>query len=235
MTQRFATYLEEKLRLTLKYHDKLNPKLWTNDQLDDKVVKMLIKYAIKFAKFSHIPVERVHDVVITGGNCNYNYTKFSDIDVHLLCDVKGLNDDHLYQKKVEWAKLHGDLQVAGYPLEFYASNEKEPFPRGQGFYSLMQDKWLVVPKHLDKVDVLSDPAVLDKIEWNIKYIKNHLLKKAGTVDEIMDFKTKMWKGRSAGLQRGGEFSVENVIYKELRNRGLINKLNEKLDKMQKEA
>jgi len=124
------------------------------------------------------------------------------------------------------------LKVAGYPLEFYASNEKEPYPKGQGFFSLVQDKWIVVPKHLDHVEILKDPAFITKVEHNIWYIKNHLLKKEGSADDILDFKTKMWKGRAAGLERGGEFSIENLLYKELRNRGWIEKLNAKLKQLQ---
>jgi len=229
---KFSTYLDESLRLTLRYHDKLNPKLWTKDQLDDSVIKFLLKNAMKFAKFSGVPADRVHDVVVTGGNANYNYTKYSDIDVHLMCDLTGLDDEQLYKKKAEWTDNHPELKVAGYPLEFYASNEKEPYPKGQGFFSLIQDKWVVVPKHLDHVEILKDPAFITKVEHNIWYIKNHLLKKEGSADDILDFKTKMWKGRSAGLERGGEFSIENLLYKELRNRGWIEKLNDKLKQLQ---
>lgn len=231
-TMNFSKFINENLKLTLRYHNKLNPKLWTNDQLDDSVIKLLLSNAMKFAKFSGVPANRVHDVVMTGGNANYNYTKFSDIDVHLMCDLSGLDDEHLYQKKAEWTALHPELEVQGYPLEFYASNEKEPYPKGQGFFSLVQDKWIVVPKHLDHVEILKDPAFIAKVEANIRYIKNHLLKPSGTVDQILDFKTKMWQGRTAGLERGGEFSIENLLYKELRNRSWIAKLNAKLKQEQ---
>jgi len=65
---------------------------------------------------------------------------------------------------------------------------------------------------------------------SIKYIKDPL--KSGNdkekQDKIMDLKVKFWKGRTAGLKREGEFSQENVIYKDLRNRGLIDKLNNKV-------
>jgi aminoglycoside phosphotransferase (APT) family kinase protein len=37
--------------------------------------------------------------------------------------------------------------------------------------------------------------------------------------------------RGAGLQHGGEFSVENVLYKDRRNRGLLDKLNAKIHKV----
>jgi hypothetical protein len=34
--------------------------------------------------------------------------------------------------------------------------------------------------------------------------------------------------RSSGLRSEGEFSIENIVYKELRNRSYIEKLNNKL-------
>ena len=228
----FGTFLTERLRLTLKYHSKLNPKIWKNDQLDDGVVDHLLDLSFKFAKFSGIDKSRVKDIVITGGNVNYNYTKFSDIDIHLMCDITGLDSDKLYTKKVEWANSNKELKVAGYPLEFYAADvDEKHYPKGQGVYSLMRDKWLIVPKHLGQIDVLTDPKVLDKVEYYIKYIKQWLLKHAPKED-ILSFKEKMWRMRSAGLQRGGEFSVENVVYKDLRNRGLIDKLNQRLRELQ---
>ena len=225
--QNFISYLTEKLRYTLKYHDVLNPKLWKKNTLNPEISKDLLKYTMEFAKFSGIPAERVHDVVMTGGNANYNYTKFSDIDVHLQCNLDGIDADLLYEKKAAWSLTH-DLKLAGYTLEFYAANETSPHPKGQGVYSLIQDLWLVFPKHLDVIDILKDPATEMKIRHQISYVKKCLLGKNSIKADILRFKERMWKGRSAGLERAGEFSIENIIYKELRNRGLIDKLNDKL-------
>ena len=228
----FRSFIAEKLRFTLKYHDRLNPKLWRKDQLDPAITRLLLKQTMKFAKFSGVPAERIHDIVLTGGNANFNYTKFSDIDVHLECDLRGISEDRLYEKKVAWTLANPGLQVAGYTLEFYCANEQHPFPKGQGIYSLVHDKWLIVPRHLDSINVLKDPATEEQIRYQMNYIRKHLLSKKGTKQEILNFKEKMWKGRSAGLQHAGEFSIENVIYKELRNRGLIDKLNQKLKDME---
>jgi hypothetical protein len=37
--------------------------------------------------------------------------------------------------------------------------------------------------------------------------------------------------RGAGIARAGEFSYENLLYKELRNRGYIDKMNKYLEKI----
>lgn len=220
----FVTYLEEKFRLTLRYHAKLNTKLWNKDQLKPGIAPELLKLGWAFARYCGLNGSNVRDIIITGGNVNYNYTKFSDIDVHVIADIDGMDSDELYDKKVEWNKQL-DLKIGGYPLEFYATDD-DTVPSGQGVYSILHDKWITIPKHLDHVGVLSDPFVEDKVQYNIKYVKQ--LIKSGTKQDIVKFKEKMWRGRSAGLQREGEFSIENVIYKDLRNRGLIDKLNKKL-------
>lgn len=220
----FTSYLEEKFRLTLKYHSRLNPKLWTKDQLKPGIAPELLKLSWEFAKFSGIAKNKVKDIIITGGNVNYNYTKFSDIDIHLICDLTGMDSDKIYDKKVEWNKKMSE-KIGGYPLEFYAADD-DTVPSGQGVYSILLNKWVMVPKHLDHVGVLTDPFVADKIQHEIKYVKQII--KSGSKEDILRFKEKMWRGRTAGLQREGEFSVENVIYKDLRNRGLIDKLNKKL-------
>lgn len=193
----------------------------------DGIRDYLLQRAKEFAEFSGVSLDRVKDVVMTGGNTNFNYTKFSDIDVHLMCDITGLDTEALYDKKVEWTFQEADVKLEGYPVEFYVQDDSSHMPLGQGVYSILYDRWEVVPKHLDNIEVLSDKNVAEKIKGYIRYIKKWLLKE-GSVEEILDFKEKLWKMRSAGLEQGGEFSVENIVYKDLRNRGLVDKLNKRL-------
>lgn len=218
----FLHYLEEKFRFTLKYHSKLNPKLWSHDQLKVGIGENLLSLAYEFAEFSGVDKSRIKDIIVTGGNVNFNYTKYSDIDVHLMCTLTGLDDDLIYNKKVAWSGSRTET-IAGYPLEFYIADEGESPPKGQGFYSILNDRWIVMPKHLGHIEALEDPFVVDKIQDAIKYIK--FLIKSGTHEQISAYKLKMHNMRQSGLQLDGEFSIENIMYKELRNRGWIEKLN----------
>lgn len=65
-----------------------------------------------------------------------------------------------------------------------------------------------------------------KLEYEIKTIKK--LIKSGSLKDIKDYKDKLWRMRTSGLNKEGEFSIENILYKELRNRKLLDKLNERL-------
>lgn len=224
----FTEYLSEALKLTLQYHPTLNKKIWDSDQPVDGIKEYLLKHAYEFAKYSGIKKDLIKDIVITGGNANFNYTKLSDIDVHLMCDITEEKQDSLYTKKTNWTKEHPELKFAGYPIEYYIESDKEHPPKGQGVYSLLSDKWLIVPKHLDKDELLKDPKIITKIEHIIAEIKSLL--KDGSKQDILDFKEKLWRMRSEGLEKAGEFSVGNCVYKDIRNRGYVDKLNAKIGK-----
>jgi predicted nucleotidyltransferase len=224
----FQEYLTERFGWTLKYHKRLNPKLWSKGSLKSGFRDKMLNLAYEFTSFSGVDKSRIKDIVMTGGNVNYNYTKFSDIDIHILCDLDNLDSNKIYDKKVEWTKTHND-EVQSYPLEFYVGNAKDKFPLGQGFYSLLDDKWVIEPQHLDHVESLGDPFVAKKIEHEIKYLK--YLIKSGTKEQIETWKEKMHFRRQSGLEKGGEFSVENVLYKEIRNKGWLDKLNDKYQQL----
>lgn len=222
----FRDYITE-LKLTLAYHDVLNPKLWYEDKVEEKDRKFLLDNAYKFVEFSKVNKEKISDIVFTGSSANYNYTKFSDVDIHIMVNGVDTSGDTLYDKKVAWGDAHKDLKLAGYPVEYYIQDDHEHFPSGQGVYSLLYNKWLVRPTHLSNVDkIFEDPKTIAKAKYNINYAKSLIAN--GTKEKITAFKDKLYKLRTAGLKGIGEFSVENIIYKDLRNRGLIEKLNKKI-------
>lgn len=222
--------LLEAFRLTVQHHKELDPKLWSQDgQLDRNVRDRLLDLSIQFAKFSGIDQTRVKDVVFTGSTANYNYTKHSDVDVHVMCDGCANGDEALYQKKVEWHHLHKDT-VMGYPVELYIQSSTDHFPAGQGVYSLLRNEWVIQPQHVDKVEILKDKKFVSKVKHAIDYMERFLLSTA-TKQDILDYKTKLWKWRSAGLEKAGEWDIANLLYKELRNRGLIQRLNDRLHEL----
>ena len=79
----FLKYLTEE-DLTLEYHDTLNPKIWDGDDLKPEVQAKLLQIAKKWAVFAKIPDFAVTDIILVGGNANYNWTKFSDLDLHVV-------------------------------------------------------------------------------------------------------------------------------------------------------
>jgi hypothetical protein len=51
-----------------------------------------------------------------------------------------------------------------------------------------------------------------------------LISTGAEYEALEGLKTKFRDMRAAALKRGGEFSVENLVFKELRNLGYVNKV-----------
>ena len=223
------TLLRE-LKSTLQYHNQLNPKLWTDEQLNPDVWLALNKIAKEWAKFANIPAKAIKDVILVGGNANYNYTKHSDIDLHLMIDKSkvrcdGLVDDYLLSKKQLWALTH-DITVKGQPVELYGQSSSDSFKEGQGVYSLQSRKWLQQPQRV-KFDK-NCQAVKDKVYDLSKAINDLIDSKSDDIGQFRRLKAKLKGMRSTAIEKGGEYAPENLAFKELRNRGILDKMNKYL-------
>lgn len=223
-----GVYLDEAF-VDLQYHDELNPKLWEADGHMRPIVRdKLLKFAEVWRISAKIPEDAATDVIATGGNVNYNYTPKSDIDVHLIIDPSKMEigetwlEDWLYDKKLLWTLTH-NVKVLGYPLEPYAQDEAQVYHVGQGVYSLMHDAWIQKPQ-LGKFNWSEDPNLEQKVEYYAQVITDLIKQKMGR-DAIDTLKTRIREMRSAGIQRGGEFSFENLVFKALRNGGFLDKMN----------
>jgi hypothetical protein len=214
---------------TLQYHNQLNPKLFSDGRLKGEVRGKLLQFAETWREFAMIPKEMVEDVVMTGGNANYNYTDLSDIDVHLVVDRDGFGlprdfiDQFLQDKKILWTMTHPDIKVYGYPLEPYAQDPAESIPMGQGQYSLMNDDWIQMPLNLH-LDFSTNKVLQDKVE-HYKQVIDRLIRSHADDKALKAIKTKITAARGPAIAKEGEFSLENLVFKELRNRGLLDRLN----------
>ena len=223
--------LLNELKLTLKSHEKLNPKLWSEDgKLDPEVWRALDRIGKEWAQFAKIPKSAIKDVTITGGNANYNYTKFSDIDLHLIVDKEAIDcpsvlDEYLQAKKQLWALTH-DVTVKGQPVELYAQDYRDTWKPGQGIYSMKQQKWLQKPTPY-KID-RRYPEVVRKTKELMYQIDALIDSNSDDVKAFKNIKGRLKGMRSAAIEKGGEYAPENLVFKELRNRGYLDKMNKYL-------
>jgi hypothetical protein len=218
----------QEIKISLEYHDELNPKLWDGFKLKPMVRQKLLKFADAWAQFAKIPLDFIEDIIIIGGNTNYNYTPKSDIDVHIIIDRDKLGadremvDEYLQDKKILWTLTH-KVSVLGYPIEPYAQDSHASYPRGQGVYSIKRDTWVQYPPR-GKYDFANDPALKKKVMFYKKLIDTIIKDKMG-VSAVKELKAKLRDMRSASIAAGGEFGFENLVFKELRNRGYLDKMN----------
>jgi predicted nucleotidyltransferase len=210
------------------YHDKLNLKFWEGFELRQEVASKLLEIGYKWAEFAKIPQESIRDIILVGGNANFNYTRFSDLDLHLVVDktqianCPELLDDYLRDKKQLWALMH-DIKIYAHPVELYAQDINDPLPAGQGVYSLLNGKWIKEPQK-QQVD-LTDPLLFKKVHDMMEKIDDLIENQADDPAVLRKLKDRIRDMRASAIQQGGEFALENLVFKELRNRGYLDKLS----------
>ena len=228
----FSDILTESI---LEYHNKLNQKLFDGEVLRPEVREILLKNAKAWQKFSKIPDSVIKDVIFTGGNAQYNYTKYSDIDIHLVIDKKSLTgnsdpdiiEDYLKDKKSLWS-MSRNIKVRGYTIELYAQDTEDKLV-ASGVYSLLNNKWVIKPVH-GRYDFKHDDALKSKVA-ELKDTINNMIDRQLPESEFDIMKDKLKNMRKAALAGGNEFSFENLVFKSLRNEGVLDKMNNYIRKI----
>ena len=207
--------------MDIKLNKTLNPKLWDKDILKEEVLAKLRTIAQAFIGFLEIPNDAVKDIRLLGSSANYNYTKHSDIDLHIVVDYEKVHKTcpvvagYLYAQKSLFNKEH-DITIYGIPVELYAESHKDK-TASNGIYSLKENKWISKPSK-PKLDV-DDLAIKSKYEELERAIND-----TNSQEEAQQILDKIYQLRKAGLDEVGEFSVENIVFKKLRDNELIQKL-----------
>lgn len=223
----------DELLKSFKVQPDLEHRIWMSDnKLDPKVRKALLHIATHF--YEGIDLENkppIKDIVFTGSLANYNYSKFSDIDIHLLFDfsqygdMKEVFEQYFLMAKSNWNNKH-DITIKGYDVEIYAEDENNPH-HSTGVYSIQNDEWIKMP---EKVSPIFDGMdVKSKLKYFIDTYKQITASLSDTdVEEALEkveaLRDKIVKFRQGGLERGGEYSTENVTFKALRRIGYLDRL-----------
>jgi hypothetical protein len=214
------------------YHQTLSPLAWEDNTLRSEVQLKLLEIARAFVGYLEIPNFKIEDIVLTGSMANYNYTKFSDFDVHVVTRYADLECDDIAEafyraKKEIWNNEH-DITIRGHDAELYVEDTATP-PVSGGMYSILRDQWITEPEY--NPPKVNNTAVNAKVRDLIKQIQHAI---AGDAVDIEQLRTKIRNMRKAGLESGGEFGVENLSFKILRNQGYLTKLHnaqtKKIDK-----
>lgn len=231
--------LNQKIIQSFKPKDHLSDKIWDKKNseyiLNSKIRKKLLEISDAFVEF--IGVEFfIHDIIFTGSLANYNWSEFSDVDLHVLVDMDEFDGENktnsvpkhqmikefFDSKKNLWNEKH-NITIKGYDVELYVQDTNEEHT-SSGVYSVLHNKWLVTPQSTK--ESIDEKKIIEKGEEYAKQIdkligdsktKNITIK----VDELRD---KIKKFRKSGLESGGEYSYENLTFKLLRRNGYVEKL-----------
>lgn len=208
----------------VKFHDRLNPLLWdSREHLHPEIHSQLIKIADDFRDSLGVNNLELRDITISGSNAAYSYTPHSDIDLHLIVDLSGVDHPEIYRELFDAKKAiyNGEhtITIKGIPVELYVQDAAQDH-HSQGIYSIINNDWIQIPRRVQ--------ADIDDMSVRSKYadLSNRIDKVVKTEDltKMNELAAKIKKMRQEGLAEHGEFGPENLVFKMLRNQGHIEQL-----------
>jgi hypothetical protein len=208
------------------HNEELNPAIWQDYRLRTDVRDKLLQIADHFLNYLNLPDLVVTDLTVSGSNAGYNYSEYSDIDLHLIVKTDGSQEELFTAKKNQYNFTH-DIKIRGIPVELYVQPADQTH-HSAGIYSVKKNRWLSEP---DSSAPTVDPRDVKSKARNYSSLINKAMR-SGDIDKCRDAWADLRRLRKAGLESGGEQSIENLAYKLLRARGQIEKLLKYIDKLQ---
>ncbi len=223
-----------KIPFSYEPHTKLNQRFWNQpgDKLDPEIRERLLKIAQDFIDSSQAADAPLKDITFTGSLANFNYGPLSDVDLHVLYDFSDINEDtelvrdYFQAAKSVWNFTH-DIIINDHEVEIYGQEASDPHT-ASGLYSVLNDEWIVKPDREDpKIDYKDIRVKADAIVSEIEKVEDLLEdgKYKETIERAEKLKDKIRRMRQAGLSDVGEYSVENLAFKTLRNNGYLGRLS----------
>lgn len=214
--------------------DKLTSEIWepSGEKMKPEVRNRLLEIAEEFINFLKVDVF-VNDIVMTGSLSNYNWSEFSDVDLHIITDMENYGNQkelysELFKVKKSLFNLTHDITVKGYDVELYVESKgQEHF--SSGIYSVLNDEWINEPEKEEvKIDgkkiKQKSEDWMDIIDTVIDEVQDVSIEDGKEI--ISKYMGKLKNYRTAGLRKGGEYSYENLVYKVLRRNGYLEKFVE---------
>lgn len=219
----------------------LYPRLWNeNGELDSRVRLQLLDIADDFLECLNLKWVKPKDICLMGSICGYNWSEFSDVDLHIVMDFKDVDErielvqDYCDAKKNQWNEEHTNLLIYGLPVEIYVEDVNAE-TKSNGIYSLNTNRWIKEPsiddfEPIEDKDVIKETSaelmtIIDDLEKQFHNTSDkHVIEEIGdNVDKILAFLKTI---RTSSLEKEGEMGNGNIDYKLLRRFGYLDKLYE---------
>ena len=212
------------------YNRTLCPDIWDRYQhLNPRVRVNLLRMATDFYTKSKFPAPII-DIYLMGSSANYNWSPDSDVDVHVLIDFNQLKmptdtaSQSVKTAGAQWNIEH-EVFVKGHKVELNIQNVADQKPHVTGIYSLLKDQWIRKPKL--QLPQINTQLVQVQFSGMKRYIDEVIA--SGDRERMKEAKKYVDAYRQYGLDTAGELSVENIVFKVLRSRGLVKKLKDSIN------
>ena len=224
----------------IEKHNELNSLLFKDNKLKPEVREKALEVADELLTMladTGLDI-KLADLILTGSNASYTYTKDSDIDLHLVADMTDVDDpEGLYPMLFNAFKSafnnKYDISFYGIPVEVYIEVENTASV-SNGIYSIQKDEWIKepVPTVIPEIDY--SQLKKDLQPWIARYnelIQDVKSNKITTEAPVTQFIDDLYRTRELGLHGpdGSEYSSENLIFKEMRNLGYLDNLKDLRD------
>jgi len=234
----------KKIMSSFRLKDSLSKDIWVKSNggytMKPNVRERLLKIANDFIDFLDVDLV-ISDIIMSGSLANYNWSDYSDIDLHVVADFsqfneieKPLYEELFYLKKSIYNKKH-DITIYGYEVELYVEDESQINEvKNIAKFSILDNEWIETPTQ-DDVSFSNETVKSKAKQWMniidrlIDNIKDEDFEEAKIL--IDKYNDKLRKYRTCGLQSGGEYSDENLVFKVLRRNGYLEKLRGLKDKL----
>ena len=219
---------------SFKVQNELSPEIWFLEgdtyKMKPEIRTSLLEIVEDYENFTDLDLD-IEDVTLTGSLSNFNWSEFSDVDLHLILDFSETNEllkKYLDSRRIIWNSLR-DVRVKDFDVEIYAQDSNEPH-FASGVYSVLYDDWIVKPSKGEDVEIDTEKILskakgwmeeIDTIEVNAKRKEPEQV-----LGDIQRLKNKLKKYRGDGLKDGGEYSYENLTFKFLRRNEYLKKIND---------
>jgi hypothetical protein len=213
----------------------LDERFWKDDgdKLSPKIARRLIKISEDFMGNLEVPAV-IEDIRFTGSLANYNWSKYSDVDLHIVVDFAKIDEDTELVKsffdaaRMRWNDTH-NIKIHGYEVEIYVENIGDAH-KSSGIYSINNQEWIVEPDPSSvDIDISLARKKSDDIETQVNLIQRIIDKEKYKISlrAIERLKSKIRRMRKAGLDSPKqEFSPENIAFKILRREEVLQKLSD---------
>jgi len=240
--------IEEQYCLTEKVekHETLNPKLWEGGKLKSEVADKIFDIVDLFVEGLEENGIKIFikDIVLIGSNASYNYSDTSDLDVHLIVDTEQLDCPgdlypFLYSSYRSIFNKKYEIDFYGVGVELFVDTD-ETQTISNGIYSL-NTGWIKEPvkENIPELDQEKFNAEFSK--WEDMYFE--LIKgekeigpdekpidvmqeslESDKIEKIDSFIEDIYDLRKVSLKTGGEYSIGNLVFKEMRSLGYLDNL-----------
>jgi len=231
----FGGALEEEVDpASFESKDQLQPEIWRDKKLNPEVARKLKQIAQDFLEALEKNVS-MDDLRFTGSLANYNWSEYSDIDLHIVVDFSRIDDkedlvkSYFDAERMKWNNAH-DIKLFGFEVEIYVENKGEPHV-SSGLYSILRGHWIEEPDpHPDDIQYFhlarkKADSIATQTNLAGTLLRTKEYRKAFKATERLKKKIRVM--RDVGLAaKKREYSMENIAFKILRRDGTLQLLNQ---------